>query len=145
MEVVDTDPAAFLASFEDAQVRADMRRLDALCVEAMPGRARQLYEGTFWGGTEQRILGYGLIEQPRPKGDAVRWFLAGLARQKQHYSLYVNAVEGGRYVAHGYADRLGKVKLGAASIGFTSLDRVDLDVLAEVLAHAHRVTDPDVS
>jgi hypothetical protein len=70
----------------------------------------------------------------------VEWFAVGLARQKRHYSLYVNAVEDGRYLGQAYAGRLGKVKLGAASVGFRRLEDVDLDGLRALLEHAGRLT-----
>jgi hypothetical protein len=139
MEKVATDPDAFLASFGD-DVRPTMQRLDELIREALPGRARTLWEGTFWGGTDQQILGYGDIIQPRPKGESVEWFLVGLARQARHCSVYVNAVDGGAYLLHQYRDRLGKVKVGSASIAITALDVVDLDALAELLRRAHELT-----
>jgi len=140
VERVDTDPTEHLRSFDDEQIRADMTRLDAAITAAMPDRSRVLWEGRFWGGTDQSIIGYGDITQPRPRGENVEWFLVGLARQKRNYSLYVNAVSDGQYLAHHYADRLGKVKLGAASIGITKLENVDLAVLGELLAEADRLT-----
>ena len=143
MEIVDTSPDEFLAAIEDEAVRADMSALDQLITEAMPGRRRVLYEGTFWGGTDQSIIGYGHLVQPRPKGEEVEWFLVGLARQKRNYSLYVNAVADGAYLGKRYEGRLGKVKLGSASIGFATLEAVDLDALRELLAEAHEITDPD--
>lgn len=120
-----------------------MEQLDELIVAAMPGRRRVLHEGKFWGGTDQNIIGYGVIVQPRPRGKEVRWFIVGLARQKANYSIYVNAVADGAYLGRRYADRLGKVKLGSASIGFTRLDDIDVDVLAELVAEAHRITPED--
>ena len=97
----------------------------------------------FWGGTEQTIIGYGDIRQPRPRGDEVEWFLVGLARQKNNFSIYLNAVEDGAYLGKQFADRLGKVKVGAASIGFRHLAAVDLDVLTEMLEYADSITPPD--
>ncbi len=64
----------------------------------------------------------------------------GLARQKRNVSLYINAVEDGQYVGQAYADRLGKVKAGAASLAFRRLEDIDLAVLDELLAHVERVT-----
>ncbi len=51
----------------------------------------------------------------------------------------------GKYLAHTYGDRLGKVKLGAANISFRKLGDVDLDVLRQLLEQAHAITptDPD--
>jgi hypothetical protein len=143
VQISETTPDEFLATIDEATIRADMRRLDELLVAQMPGRRRVLYEGTFWGGTEQHIIGYGVLVQPRPRGEDVRWFIVGLARQKASYSLYVNAVADGAYLGRKYADRLGKVKMGSASIGFRSLDDVDLDVLEELATEAHRITPPD--
>lgn len=143
MEIVDTSPDDHLAVFDDAEVREAMTTLDRVIANSLPGRRRDLWEGVFWGGTEQSIIGYGHIRQPRPKGDDVDWFLVGLAKQKQNYSIYLNAVLEGEYLAHAYADRLGKVKLGAASIGFRRLADIDLDVLSELLQHADTITPAD--
>ena len=143
MDISDVDVETHLDDISDPDVTDTMRALDRLVTDAMPGRRRVLYEGVFWGGTEQQIIGYGHIVQPRPRGDDVHWFLVGLARQQEHYSLYVNAVADGAYLGQQYKGRLGKVKLGSASIGFKSLDDIDLDVLEELVQRAHEITDPD--
>lgn len=139
MQKVDTNPDEHLAAFPEDD-RDTMLSLDRLISEAMPGRSRVVWSGTFWGGTEQHIVGYGDILQPRPRGKEVEWFAVGLARQKNHYSLYVNAIEDGKYLIASYADRLGKVKLGASSIGFKTLDDIDIDVLGELLRRANELT-----
>ncbi|MDJ0768658.1 MAG: DUF1801 domain-containing protein [Ilumatobacter sp.] len=143
MERVDTAPDEYLASLPDDD-RSVMSTLDELIVGAMPGRVRELWEGVFWGGTEQTIIGYGSIVQPRSRGEEIEWFAVGLALQSAHVSLYVNAVADGDYLGKQYADRLGKVKLGAASIAIKRLDDVDLAVLTELLERAHELTPPDV-
>ena len=81
--------------------------------------------------------------QPRPKGETVEWFLVGLARQKRHFSLYVNAVDGGAYLGRQYEARLGTAKIGAASITFARVDALDLEALGEMLRRADELTDPD--
>ena len=142
MERVDTTPDQYLAEFPEA-VRATMTELDAMIVTAMPGRSRALWTGTFWGGTDQHIIGYGDIVQPRPRGEDVEWFAVGLARQKAHFSLYVNAAADGKYLLADYADRLGKAKLGSASVAFQKLDDLDLNGLAALLRRADELTRPD--
>ncbi len=139
MEISTQHPDDYLASIDDDTMRA----VDAAIVSALPGRSRVLWEGVFWGGTEQSIIGYGAIVQPRPKGQEVHWFLIGLARQKNHYSLYINAAEEGEYLGQRFAGRLGKVKLGSASVSFRKLDDLDLDGLAELLRRADEITPPD--
>ena len=120
--------------------RSAMVTVDQVLVDAMPGVSRRLWVGAMWGGTHQEIIGYGDLVQPRPKGPPVDWFVVGLARQQRHFSLYVNAVEDGRYLGHQYADRLGKVKVGSASITFRGVDDIDLDTLRRLAAHALRLT-----
>jgi len=89
-----------------------------------------------WGGTDQTILGCGRYDYVNTSGDEVHWFLIGLANQKSYLSLYVNAVRDGRYLGQVYADRLGKVKVGSASISIRKLADIDLAVLAEMLEEA---------
>ncbi|MGH2631000.1 MAG: adenylate/guanylate cyclase domain-containing protein [Actinomycetota bacterium] len=136
---VDTTVEQLLDTMPD-DVRRTMVELDEIVTSCLPGRTRSIWEGTFWGGTQQRIIGYGDIVQQRPRGADVEWFLVGLARQARHYSLYVNAVEDGRYLVASYADRIGKVKVGSASIRFARLDDVDLDELRALLTKAHELT-----
>lgn len=135
MERTGADVDAFLDALSEPR-RSEMRTLDALIVERLGGRERELWEGVFWGGTEQQIIGYARIEQPRPKGPAVEWFLIGLAVQQKHISVYVNAVADGQYLTKAYASRLGKVTVGAAAISIPSLDRLDLDAFAQLLDDA---------
>ncbi len=118
-----------------------LARLDAAITAALPGATRVLWQGVFWGGTEQSIIGYGDIEQPRPKGKTAAWFLIGLARQKNYLSLYVNAAEDGAYLSKTYGQRLGKTKVGSASVSFTSADDVDMAVLGDLVRHAGRLTE----
>lgn len=130
----------------DAFLSADdpdgsLARLDAVITGALPGASRVLWQGVFWGGTEQSIIGYGHIVQPRPRGKDVEWFLVGLARQRRHLSLYVNAAEDGIYLAKSYGQRLGRTKVGSASISFASADDVDLTVLDELVRHAGRLVE----
>ena len=140
---VDTPPDAFLGSLPEG-IRGTMAELDAIITSCLPGRNRVLWEGPFWGGSDQQIIGYGDIEQPRPRGEPVEWFLVGLARQRRYFSLYVNAVLDGAYLLAHYADRLGTVKTGSASLSFSSLNDVDLDELRALLTQAHEVTPEDV-
>lgn len=95
-----------------------------------------LWQGKMWGGTDQTILAYGAYDYVNRSGDEVRWYLIGLANQKAYVSLYVNAVRDGRYLGQVYADRLGQVKVGSASVSFRKLEDLDLDVVAEMVKDA---------
>jgi hypothetical protein len=114
----------------------DIRTLDTAIRRRMPDAGRFLYEGTFWGGSDQQIVGYGVIDYMNRSGDDVEWFMVGLALQKNHISVYVNAVEDGQYLLRRYEGKLGKAKLGSASIAFSSIDDVDQEHLMELVSLA---------
>jgi hypothetical protein len=141
VEKTDADADEYLASLPSG-ARDTMRDLDALIRQAMPGRSRSVWTGRFWGGTDQTIIGYGDLRRPRPRGPDVEWFAVGLALQKSYVSVYVNAVEDGRSLAKAHADRLGKVRVGSASISFRQLADVDLAALADLLRRADELTRP---
>ena len=124
-----------LASLPD-DVRADMVSMDALISEAMAGFDRVLWEGKFWGGSDQQIIGYGHLSTTNSKGEAVNWFHVGLAAQKNHLSVYVNVTENGKYLGAVYGDRLGKVKVGSASLGFKSVKDINVDIFTEMIERA---------
>jgi len=114
----------------------DIRALDRAIWERMPEAERHLYEGKLWGGSDQRIVGYGAMDYRNRSGEDVEWFVVGLAAQKAYISMYVNAVEGGAYLLAGYEGKLGKVKTGSASISFDSVDDVDLEMLMDLVERA---------
>lgn len=138
MERTNKSVDEHLDSIEGARGE-DIRRLDEIVRTHLPEAERHLYEGKFWGGSDQQIVGYGVLDYRNKSGEDVQWFLVGLAEQKNYISMYINAVEDGKYLLDQYAGRLGKVKKGSASISFRSLDAVDVGVLGEMLGRASEV------
>jgi hypothetical protein len=139
MERSTTSPDDHIATLPDG-VREDIATLDREISSVMAGRGRVLWEGVFWGGTEQRIIGYGSSQYTNRSGKDVDWFVVGLAKQKDHISLYVNAAEDGAYLAQSYAKRLGKVKIGSANVTFKHLADVDMAALLEMVTRARDLT-----
>lgn len=135
MERSSTSPDEFIASLPGA-VREDIATLDATISSAMSGLERVMWEGVFWGGTSQQIIGYGSYRYRGRSGTEGEWFIVGLAAQKNYISLYVTGAEGGQSLAKRYAPRLGKVKAGSANVQFKRAADVDLKVLAELVARA---------
>ena len=135
MQRSDVPVDDFLASLPDA-ARADLVTLDARIADVMAGHERVLWEGPMWGGTQQRIIGYGAYRYENRSGAEVDWFIVGLAMQKSHLSLYVSAIDDGQYLVKRYADRLGKVQVGSANVTFKRLDDVQLDALLEMVERA---------
>jgi len=141
MEISDRSVDEFLASLPE-DVRDDLIRLDSEIVRVLAGHRRALYTGRFWGGSDQEIIGYGSVTYPRSGGKQAEWFLVGLALQKQYISVYVSAVEDGRYLAETLGPDLGRVKVGKSSIGFKRLEDIDLTKLSALVARAREVTTP---
>ena len=107
----------------------ELRRVDALVMEAAPGIDRQLVPAG-----SGAMLGYGLMPyRPKSARQTTTVPLIALAAQKRHLSLYVCAVVDGGYVAETRADRLGKVSCGKSCIRFSSLDGVDTAELSALL------------
>ena len=138
MQRSTTTPDQHVASLPD-EVRDDIVALDAVIADAMAGEERTLWEGVFWGGTTQHIVGYGSYRYKGRSGSEGEWFKVGLAVQKNYLSLYVNAAEGGQSLGKMYAPRLGKVKAGSANLQFKRAADVDLDVLREMIARAREL------
>ena len=123
MRRTDTHVDTFLEGLEGER-SDDIRTLDTPIRRRMPDAGRFLYEGTFWGGSDQQIVGYGVIDHRNGSGDDVEWFMD------------LNAVEDGQYLLRRYEGKLGKAKLGSASIAFSSIDDVDLENLMELVSLA---------
>lgn len=139
MQPTDTPITEFLASLPD-RVREDVTALDADLAPVFEGHERVLWEGPMWGGTEQRIIGYGRYRQRNRSGAEVDWFAVGLAAQKAHLSLYVSAVEDGQYLVKRWADRLGRVKVGSANVTFRRLSDLDLPSVVAMAERARELT-----
>ena len=94
MDRSTTPPDEFIATLPDG-VREDIATLDAEIATVMSAHERVLWEGVFWGGTQQRIIGYGSYRYKGRSGAEGEWFIVGLAAQKNYLSLYVNAAADG--------------------------------------------------
>jgi hypothetical protein len=139
MQRSEISPDDFLASLPD-DVRGDMTAVDEALAPAFAGDERVLWEGKFWGGSQQHIIGYGAYRYRGRSGAEGDWFVVGLAAQKNYLSLYVNASEDGEYLGKRFASRLGKVKAGSANLQFKRAADLDLGVVREMAERARRLT-----
>ena len=143
MDRSTTSPDEHIASLPEG-VREDIAALDAALSRVMVGEERVVWEGKFWGGTEQRIIGYGSYRYKGRSGAEGEWFVVGLAPQKNYLSLYVNAAEEGGHIIGRYADRLGKVKAGSANVTFKRLAGIEPPVVEQMVARARDLMEgPD--
>ncbi len=138
MQRTTTPPEEFLESLPEVR-REEMRALDAAIDPVFEGQERVLWEGVFYGGTTQRILGYGLYQYRGRSGAEGEWFVVGIAVQKDHLTLYVTGTEDGESIIKRRGPRLGKAKLGSGSATFRHLADVDLAVVVEMATRAREL------
>ena len=77
--------------------------------------------------------GYGSFKYSNSKKQLMDWPVIALASQKNYISIYVCAVDKGKYIAEMHKSSLGKVSVGRSCIRFKRLDDVNLKVLEKVL------------
>jgi hypothetical protein len=141
MQRSTTTPDQHIASLPD-EVREDIAALDTIIADAMAGEERTLWEGVFWGGTTQHIIGYGSYRYKGRSGAEGEWFVVGLAAQKNYLSLYVNAADGSQSLAKAYGPRIGKAKAGSGNLQFKRAADLDLTVLREMVQRARDLATP---
>ena len=139
MQRSETSPDDFLASLPD-DVRDDMVAIDGALAPVFAGDERVLWEGPFWGGTQQHIIGYGsyhyrVAAAPRASGSS-----SGLAAQKK-YLVGCTSMRPttAMPLTQRYASRLGKVKAARSNLQVKHASDLDLDVLRELAARAREV------
>lgn len=84
------------------------------------------------------MLGYGSFKYKNYKKEMIDWPIVSLASQKNYVSLYVCAIDGGKYVAEKYAQELGKVSVGKSCIRFKKIEDLNLETLEKVLKLAEK-------
>lgn len=82
------------------------------------------------------MLGYGSFPYRNYKKEMIEWPVIALASQKQYMSLYVCALDGGRYLAEKYAKDLGKVSVGKSCIRFRRLEDLHLLTVKKMIKEA---------
>lgn len=140
MKKTQTSPDSYIASLPEPN-QDDIKKLDQMISKVMARHSRVMWEGVFWGGSEQKIIGYGDLTYINSAKKPVEWFVIGLALQKNYISVFVNAVDSKVYLTEKYKDKLGKVKVGRSSIGFNSVEDINLDVLEELVKKAEELSN----
>jgi len=118
----DVDVKGFLKAVEPEIRRTDAQTLCAL-MEKITGEAPKM-----WGTS---MIGFGQYHYKYDSGREGDWFRTGFAPRKQHLVIYI--MPGYR----NYGDllgRLGKHKIGKSCLYINRLEKIDLDVLEELIA-----------
>lgn len=132
MEQTEKSFGAYLEQLGEAE-RNIITQLDSILSDKFGEANRSVWEGVFWGGSEQQIVGYGAYEWQTTGKPKTSWFMVGLAVQKNYCSLYFNATEDKQYLTKKYAAQLGKVKIGSSSVSFSKLENLNLDTVTKLV------------
>lgn len=84
------------------------------------------------------MLGYGSFKYKNSKKELLDWPTVSLASQKNYISLYICAIENGKYIAEQHKDKLGKVSVGKSCIRFKKIEDLNLKTLEEVIKLAEK-------
>lgn len=82
--------------------------------------------------------GYGTFKYKNYKKEIIDWPTVAIASQKNYISIYVCAVDNGKYIAEKHEDELGKVSVGKSCIRFKKLEDLNLKTLEKVLKLAEK-------
>lgn len=126
-----TDPKTKVlnTSFDDwvATVEPDRRQREAHELDAIFRQATG-FAPTVWTGG---IVGYGAYDYTYASGRTGTWMATGFSPRKARLSIYIMP---GYIDFSAILDRLGPHSKGKSCLYITRLDRVDIDVLAELIA-----------
>lgn len=107
------------------------RRTDALALDALFCRASG-FEPVVWTGG---IVGYGVYDYTYASGRSGTWMATGFAPRKDKLSVYIMP---GYTDYTSILDRLGPHKMGKSCLYITRLERIDTEVLAELIVSGLR-------
>ena len=85
------------------------------------------------------MLGYGSFPYKNYKREKVSWPVIALANQKNYMSIYVCAIDNGKYIAEKNKMKLGKVSVGKSCIRFKKLEDLNLPALKKVIKLAEKM------
>ena len=118
----DANPMEFLNAVEPMQRREDGLLLNTLFQETTGWKPRM------WGSS---IVGYGAYDYTYASGRSGRWMATGFSPRKAQLSIYIMP----GYQDFGpILDRLGPHSIGKSCLYIRRLDKVDREVLRELVA-----------
>lgn len=121
---VKADSLASYIAAQPEERQAQLRALDKLIRKTVPKLKPHF---------AYNMIGYGSVKYLNYKKELIDWPILALASQKQHLSLYVCALEDGKYIAEKYKKDLGKVSVGKSCIRFKKMEDLDPKGLVKVL------------
>jgi hypothetical protein len=131
MKKTSTSIKEYIASLPTNK-QNDIIQLDKVISTALPQANKVMWEGIFYGGSLQRVIGYGIMTYGKP-GKELEWYRIGLSLQKNYISITTSTIDIKKYIDEHYKDGIGKVKLGKSTITFNAIEDIDLNKLSAIV------------
>ena len=128
-----TTPKEFLAALPEIQKK------DAIALDKMIRAEAPKLKPVVIPSGMGLFLGYGKYPYKTKAGKTGDWFTIGISSRKQGLSLYICAVENGKYLAEVYKKKLPKADIGKSCIRFKKLTDLDEETLRQLLREAQRL------
>ncbi len=138
MQQTKTTPKELIDSLPEER-KADLSKIHTEISKIFSPEEIYVLEGKFWGGSDQEIIGYGRYSYTRSDKKEVEWFIIGLASQENYISVYVSAVEDGKYLLEKYSKDLGKVKSTKSMFSFKKMEDLNLDNFIELVKRSREM------
>jgi hypothetical protein len=121
--------AEYLAQIDEPR-NTDVKALHQMITKALPKLKPNMVAG---------MIGYGSYHYKSASGREGDWPIIALASQKQYISVYVCALEDGKYVAEKHKAEFPKANVGKSCIRFKKTADIDLKTLEKVMKEGVRV------
>ena len=119
-------PQEYIDNIEEPR-KSQLKILDKLIRQTVPKLKPFILSG---------MIGYGTYHYKYASGREGDWAIICLANQKNYISVYICAIENGKYIAEKYKKDLPKARIGKSCIRFKNIDQIDLEVLKKILKEA---------
>lgn len=124
-----TTPDEYIAQLPEPR-KTHIQQIDAFIRERLPLCKPYIQHG---------MIGYGKVPYETKSGITGEWFLVGLASQKNYISIYASCDDQEhRYLAEKYKERLKGASVGKSCIRYRNFEKIDWDVLDELLQDIHQ-------
>lgn len=116
-------PEEYLSHIPQEQ-QEDVKTLHQMILKTLPNAKTALFG---------QIIGYGTYHYKSKSGREGDWFVIGLSARKKYISVYICAVENGKYIAEQYTNTLSGATIGKSCISFKKLADVDVTILKKII------------
>lgn len=133
---IDEEIEAYITSQPD-QKRSDMQVLHRIVLDMMPAGKLWFLDGKNSEGkvVSNPNVGYGFQTMKYVDGTTRDFYQIGMSANKSGISIYILGIDDKKYLAHAYAEKIGKASVSGYCINFKTLKDINIYVLEEAIRY----------